>query len=67
TSCEGTKFSVDVKLSFRSIKSRTFSSAYFLLDLGAKIAKGKENIPALYACTLKKVCGWLLDSYNRNC
>jgi hypothetical protein len=23
------------------------------LDLGAKIAKGKENIPALYACTLK--------------
>jgi hypothetical protein len=23
------------------------------LDLEAKIAKGKENIPALYACTLK--------------
>ena len=37
-------------------KARNFLiGLFFPLVLGAKIAKGKENIPALYACTLKYI------------
>ena len=67
TSCEGTNFSIDVKHPFRSIKFWNLLVGLFSVGFRCKNSERQEKYPCLYACTFKKVCGWLLDSYNRNC
>ena|GEM_PF-4183401 len=53
TSCEGTKFSVDVKLTFLSIKPRDFLVSLFPIGFRSKNSKRQGKYPCLYACALK--------------
>ena len=53
TSREGTKFSVDVKLSFRSIKPRNLLVGSFFHWFQCKNGKRQGIYPCLYACALK--------------
>ena len=61
TSCEGTKFSVDVKLPLRSIKPRNLLVSLFSVGFRSKNSERQGIYPCLYACTLKKyVVGYLI-------
>ena len=53
TSCEGTKFSVDVKLPFRSIKPRNLLVGLFSVGFRCKNSKRQGKYPCLYTSALK--------------
>ena len=54
-SCEGTKFSVDVKLTFRSIKPRNL-----LIGFRSKNSKRQGIYPYLYTSALKFIAVYLI-------
>ena len=60
TSCEGTNFSVDVKLTFLSIKPRDFLVSLFSVGFRSKNSKRQGIYPYLYTSALKFIAVYLI-------
>ena len=63
TSCEGTKFSVDVKLPLRSIKPRNLLVGLFSVGFRCKNSERQGIYPCLYTFALKLIT--VYSSYYR--